>query len=402
MRLLLSTAALLAFAATPSAAAPTLCFVVADPASPSGLAAHPGPPPAAGVLATGAYDAAAYTATGWATLTITSNASSTLNATLASLAAGFAEGFLTAREMKLMADNIGAAEPNSKKLQKFLDANLAWMQAQVAALAAADPYWAHVGAVLAQLEGMTAGQAAAGGQLTWATVYQLQILGGDVFNLAPIYGVSSQQLEGTPSLARLHRGGRLAPPTSGGTAAPQRADHCSALVRLMPGNADIGVTHTTWSGFENMLRALKRYDMPLAGVMGEPVPGRWVALSGYPGMGQYSSDDFYVLSSGLVSLETTIDNDNKTLAEEFASEEVVLEWLRNVLANRLAKDGARVFIFCARVCVLSTHLPPLLPPPTTLPPTLLAPPPTNRPLLGYHLLPLRLGHLHKPMDDRRF
>ena len=88
-----------------------------------------------------------------------------------------------------------------------------------------------------------------------------------------------------------------------------------------------------------MLRALKRYDLPLAGVTGAPVPGRWTALSGYPGMPEYSSDDFYVLSSGLVTLETTIDNDNITLAAEFASEEVVLEWLRNILANRLATDG---------------------------------------------------------------
>ena len=33
------------------------------------------------------------------------------------------------------------------------------------------------------------------------------------------------------------------------------------------------------------------------------------------------SDDFYVLSSGLVTLETTIDNNNQTLAEEYASEQ---------------------------------------------------------------------------------
>lgn len=89
-----------------------------------------------------------------------------------------------------------------------------------------------------------------------------------------------------------------------------------------------------------MGRILKRYDLALPSIGGgAPVPGRFTALSGSPGMMQYSSDDFYVLSSGLVTQETTIDNDNLTLAEEFASTEVVLEWLRNILANRLATDG---------------------------------------------------------------
>jgi hypothetical protein len=71
--------------------------------------------------------------------------------------------------------------------------------------------------------------------------------------------------------------------------------------------------HTTWSGLENMMRLLKRYDLPfpVAGG-GVPVPGRHTALSGFPGMLAYSSDDFYVLSSGLITLETTIDNNNKS------------------------------------------------------------------------------------------
>jgi hypothetical protein len=317
------------FALLPAARAATdACFVVPDPTSSTGVRAYPGFAPPAGVLATAEFDGGAYTSAGWGLLTVRSNSSASLNASLASFAAGFAEGFLTAPQMADMAANIGATAPNSKRLQRFLDGNMEWMRTQVASLGFSDPYWGHAGAVLAQVEGLAAGQAAAGGALTLRDVYQLQILGGDIFNLAPLYGASAQQLERAPSVARLLAGPGKA-----------RADHCSALVRLTPDNADIAVAHTTWSGLENMLRILKRYDMALTGVSGAPVPGRWTALSGYPGMPLYSSDDFYVLSSGLVALETTIDNDNKTLAEENASEQVVLEWLRNVLANRLATDG---------------------------------------------------------------
>ena len=47
--------------------------------------------------------------------------------------------------------------------------------------------------------------------------------------------------------------------------------------------------------------------------------------------------------------ETTIDNDNITLAREFASTAVVLEWARNVLANRLATDAR------SWAAIFSTH-----------------------------------------------
>jgi len=130
-----------------------------------------------------------------------------------------------------------------------------------------------------------------------------------------------------------------------------------------------------------MNRILKRYDLPFPGADGAPVPGRYHGPFGLPQHApnvevsyrsrrrrsvicaneslRANSDDFYVLSSGLITLETTIDNNNETLARQFASVEVrfafvcrlfsatlrystlqvVLEWARNVLANRLATDA---------------------------------------------------------------
>ena len=38
------------------------------------------------------------------------------------------------------------------------------------------------------------------------------------------------------------------------------ASHCSALVKLLPGNEDIYVAQDTWTTYQSMLRILKKYD----------------------------------------------------------------------------------------------------------------------------------------------
>ena len=135
------------------------------------------------------------------------------------------------------ASNTGSDAPNSKKLQRFLDDNWAWMIAQVAANSATDSYWSHVGSVVAQLQGLVDGQASAGGALSWKELYQGLLNGGDMFNLGALYGLSREQVARTPVLRRSKASG-VAPRGS-------RNDHCSALVRLTPGARDIIVTHVS-------------------------------------------------------------------------------------------------------------------------------------------------------------
>ena len=91
---------------------------------------------------------------------------------------------------------------------------------------------------------------------------------------------------------------------------------CSALVKLLPGGEDLLVAHDTWSSYETMLRVQKKYvlnyHMGPGRASADLLPGRAMSFSSYPGV-LTSGDDFYVISSGLVTLETTIGNGNSSL-----------------------------------------------------------------------------------------
>lgn len=170
-----------------------------------------------------------------------------------------------------------------------------------------------------------------------------------------------------------HRARRAAAAAAGAPVPPlTEAGHCSAVVRLVPGAGDAAELFTsqvTWSSFESMTRIYKTYDLPFTtdGRRGSPVvANRFASFSGYPAS-LVSGDDWcvgrlgkvieesqrllttpaaprlcrYVLGpSGLVTLETTIGNNNVTLYELYMLPQTVLEWARSALANRLAGSGA--------------------------------------------------------------
>uniref|UniRef100_A0A8C3EKB2 Phospholipase B-like n=1 Tax=Corvus moneduloides TaxID=1196302 RepID=A0A8C3EKB2_CORMO len=124
---------------------------------------------------------------------------------------------------------------------------------------------------------------------------------------------------------------------------PQRvlgSGSCSALVKLLPGHRDLLVAHDTWTSYQAMLRIIKKYTLPFRASAGgkSQIPGSVQVFSSYPGT-IFSVDDFYILSSGLVALETTIGNNNPALWKYLDPRGSVLEWLRNIVANRLARSG---------------------------------------------------------------
>ncbi|CAG2104490.1 unnamed protein product, partial [Medioppia subpectinata] len=117
-------------------------------------------------------------------------------------------------------------------------------------------------------------------------------------------------------------------------------DHCSAIVKPLADGSDLFVAHNTWSGLETMLRVMKRYSFAFNTVANKTkkIAGHSVSFSSSPGF-IFSGDDYYVLSSKLVVQETTNHNYNQSLYQHIRADNILFEFIRNVVANRLADSG---------------------------------------------------------------
>eukprot|EP00092_Neocalanus_flemingeri_P103749 GFUD01132792.1.p1 GENE.GFUD01132792.1~~GFUD01132792.1.p1 ORF type:complete len:465 (+),score=101.42 GFUD01132792.1:343-1737(+) len=116
---------------------------------------------------------------------------------------------------------------------------------------------------------------------------------------------------------------------------------CSALIKHLPDQADLYVSHNTWHEYRAMgYRFLKKYQLNYHVLPGskEIVPGHTATMSSYAGT-ILSLDDFVTLSSGLVSTETSLFVYNSSLFGASDPREQVFEPARVMAANRLATTG---------------------------------------------------------------
>jgi len=121
-------------------------------------------------------------------------------------------------------------------------------------------------------------------------------------------------------------------------------NHCSALIKVVHDEfnenivKDIMIAHTTWDSYSEMQRIYKiyKFSFTLLDQQENPV----ISFSSYAGT-LTSTDDFYVLNSGLVVLETTLEILDRSLyvTDIPSADEHVPNYIRISVANRLAKNG---------------------------------------------------------------
>ena len=110
---------------------------------------------------------------------------------------------------------------------------------------------------------------------------------------------------------------------------------CSAMVKWLPHQGEVLVAHDTWTKYFSMLRILKKYTFNFSTSMAKSI-----SFSSYPGL-VFSDDDFYITSQNLIIQETSIDAFNSSVYKGLGAENVVMEFIRNVVANRLATSGSQ-------------------------------------------------------------
>lgn len=92
--------------------------------------------------------------------------------------------------------------------------------------------------------------------------------------------------------------------------------------------------HSTHNIYQFLLRTLKTYSFP---TRDEKVGSQWFSFSSRPG-DLISKDDFYVLSSGLIVMETSFSNMNPNNYKDLSPQTVPC-WLRQTIAVNLARSG---------------------------------------------------------------
>ncbi|KAG5212490.1 hypothetical protein R6Z07F_005183 [Ovis aries] len=260
--------------------------------------------------------------TGWGILEIKAGyGSQSLSNEIIMFAAGFLEGYLTAPHMDDHFTNLYPQLIKERsmlnKVQDFLTKQDQWTRENIKYYKN-DPFWKHAGYVMAQLDGLFVGatkRAILEGTKP-ITLFQIQFLNaiGDLLDLIP--SLSPTKNSSLKFFKRWDMG------------------HCSALIKVLPGFENIFFAHSSWYTYAAMLRIYKHWDF---NIVDKDTSSSRLSFSSYPGFLE-SLDDFYLLSSGLVLLQTTNSVYNKTLLQHVVPQSL-LAWQRVRVANMMANNG---------------------------------------------------------------
>ncbi|XP_075225598.1 putative phospholipase B-like 2 [Lycorma delicatula] len=197
-----------------------------------------------------------------------------------------------------------------KEVEIFLKSNSKWISRQFHHKN--DSYWHQLQLVYLQIQGIYRGyNAVSKNYLQWNDILWLSVF----YDLTDLYSaLGGTEVEGD--------------------------GHCSVLIKILPGYKDIYFGHNSWTYYQTMLRMQKKYSLNYKKTLNttKKIPGYEISFSSYPGS-IASMDDYYLISSGLATTETTNEVFNKSLWNNIKPENIVLGNIRAVVANRLASDG---------------------------------------------------------------
>ena len=164
--------------------------------------------------------------------------------------AGLAEGRLSAARIfqhynNTMIPNLPIPAP----VLAWIATHVAWVQEQVLLNSPTDPFWAQTGRTLAQLQGLTDGYNAVMASTMPLTFIDLYVVnfGAELGDVSTALGFHAKN--------------------------PYPMLHCSGIVKAT--SDDLYMAHTTWSGYNMMLRIYKDYDFGAVRVAFSSYPTAW-------------------------------------------------------------------------------------------------------------------------------
>jgi len=261
--------------------------------------------------------------TGWNTLHLYTDG--TYSDDLQSYGAGFLEGYLTKEDIwNSWLTCQQTISFNDSITTFFLDQDK-WVR-EMAKSQSKDGYWYQVQLVISQLDGLFASYALYSPperQISY-TNFLYMILMPELSDIQTYTTLVARQASGE------HIEDIELPPGP-----PPIGEHCSVLIKTSLDGSNLLAAHDTWSSYTNMLRLYKYYHFnfnhPSTKV-------KAMAFSSYAANLQ-STDDYYVLDNQIVVAETTNGVFNNSLYLNYFSEETVPEWIRVIVASRMADSG---------------------------------------------------------------
>eukprot|EP00048_Salpingoeca_helianthica_P016501 m.232648 g.232648 ORF g.232648 m.232648 type:complete len:533 (-) comp18811_c0_seq1:170-1768(-) len=271
----------------------------------------------------GSYDSGVNHPSNFGVLKIESNATYEDNVQM--FAAGYLEGALTQSDIYDMYVNMlstwSSLRPSPPaNLTKFLAQQDQWVRENIQKRTH-DPYWVQLGGVMAQYDGLRAGYSARADSKHELDPFAFFLLNGcgDLFDLIPATSpkMAKNPFEMEPEQLERH---------------VFESGHCSALVKLTADFSQMYMAHSSWFRYQAMLRIMKHYHLPTRVSVAKKI-----SFSSYPGFLE-SLDDFYLLDSGLVMLQTTNSVFDQSLYQ-YVVPESVFAWQRVRVGCALAHTG---------------------------------------------------------------